>query len=153
MTLLRAVAALSVLVLLAGCSHGPTESEKINKVNDELGKKIAADWRAVPGVAAVEYEYEHDISSSGIGLKAALKPETASDALVQELVEIVKRDYWQSTTSLVFSAAIYRSNELPDGPAKDKSTIMFNGPVKIDTYDEKQVAELNGKYGPRPTKK
>jgi len=153
MTLLRAVAALSALVLLAGCSRGPTESEKINKANDELGKKIAADWQAVPGVAAVKYEYEHSISSSGIGLDAALKPEAASDALVQELVEIVKRDYWQSTTSLVFSAGIYRSNQLLSHSVKDKSIIMFNGPIKIDLYDKEQVAELTAKYGPRPEKK
>jgi hypothetical protein len=152
-TLLRAMAGLSALLLLTGCVGGPTESGKINKANDELGKKIAADWQAVPGVAAVRYQYSHSISTMSIGLDAALKPETASDALVQELVEIVKRDYWQSATSLVFGAAIYRADELPNGPAKDKSTIMFNGPIKIDIYDQAQVDELNKKYGPRPTKK
>jgi hypothetical protein len=156
MTLLRTTAALSSLVLLltsCGGSGNKDEGFTFDKANDELGKKIVADWQAVPGVAAVRYEYRHSISTQGIGLDAALKPETASDALVQELVEIVKRDYWQSATSLVFGAAIYRSDVLPDGPAKDKSTIMFNGPIKIDIYDQAQVDELNKKYGPRPTKK
>ncbi|MET9633175.1 hypothetical protein ABZX92_37525 [Lentzea sp. NPDC006480] len=153
MTMLRVAATLSALAMLAGCGGGMTESEKVNKANDELGKKIAADWQAVPGVAAVRYEYRHSVSTQAIGLDAALKPETASDALVQELIEIVKRDYWQSATDLVFSAAIYRSNELPDGPTQDKSTIMFNGPIKIDMYDKAQVAELNAKYGPKPEKK
>lgn len=153
MSLLRTVAALSALVLLASCGGGKKESFTFDKTNDELGKKIAADWQAVPGVAAARYEYRHAIDRQAISLDAALKPETASDALVQELVGIVERDYWQSTADVVFSAGIVRSGEIVDGPSVDPSIVMFNGPIKIDMYDKDKVAELNEKYGPRPVKK
>ncbi|MFC3892239.1 hypothetical protein ACFOWZ_12200 [Lentzea rhizosphaerae] len=153
MTLLRAAAALSALVLMAGCGGRPTESAIVDKINDELGKKIVADWRAVPGVADATYEYRKAIDRQAISVRAALKPETASDSLVQELVEIVKRDYWQSTANVVFSSSMFRSETMPETPVKDESIILFNGPIKIDMYDKAQVAELNEKYGPKPERK
>lgn len=152
MTLLRSVAAVSALALLVSCGGGKAGSFFYQE-NDDLGKKILADWQTVPGVAAANYEYRHAIDRQAIGLHAALKPESASEALVQELVDIVKRDYWLSTTSLVFSAGIVRSETMQEGPSVDPSIIMFNGPIKIDMYDKEQVAELTEKYGPRPTKK
>jgi hypothetical protein len=154
MSLLRAVSTLSAVLLLASCGGAKKESLTFDKVVDELGKKIVADWQAVPGVAAARYEYTHGLDlGQGIGLDAALKPEVASDALVQELVEIVKRDYWQSTASAVIGAAMYRSEKIPDGPPADKSIIMYNGPIKINLDDQAQVDELTKKYGPRPEKK
>ncbi|KJK52798.1 hypothetical protein UK23_02190 [Lentzea aerocolonigenes] len=153
MTRLRAVVALYALVLLAGCQRGPTETEKLDSTNNELGKKIVADWQAVSGVAAAKYDYHRTVSTMGLGFDAALKPESASDTLVQELVEIAKRDYWQSTADIPLAAAIFRSGELPETPVKDKSIIMFDGPIKIDMYDKAQVAEMNAKYGPKPEKK
>lgn len=143
---------LLVLALLAGCTGRPAVT--FDQSVEDLAKKIAADWKAVAGVADVRYEYRHGLDlGQSIGLDAALKPESASEAVVQELVEIAKRDYWQSTASAAIGAAIYRSEKLPDGPAEDKSIIMFNGPIKIDVYDQAQVDELTEKYGPRPTEK
>ena len=153
MSLLRTVAALSVLVLVASCGGGEKESFTFDKTNDELGKKIAADWQAVRGVAATAYEYRHAVDRQAISLRAALDPDVASDSLVQELIEIVKRDYWQSTADVVFSSSMFRSATIPETPVKDKSIVMFDGPIKIDMYDKEQVAELTEKYGPRPTKK
>lgn len=153
MSLLRTVAALSVLVLVASCGGGEKESFTFDKTNDELGKKIAADWQAVRGVAATTYEYRHAVDRQAISLRAALDPDVASDSLVQELVEIVKRDYWQSTADVVFSSSMFRSATIPETPVKDKSIVMFDGPIKIDMYDKEQVAELTEKYGPRPAKK
>jgi hypothetical protein len=153
MTLLRAATALSVLVLLVSCGGGEKESFTFDKTNDELGKKIAADWQAVRGVAAATYEYRHAVDRQAISLRAALNPDVASDSLVQELIEIVKRDYWQSSADVVFSSSMFKSATIPETPVQDQSIVMFDGPIKIDVHDEKQVAELNEKYGPRPTKK
>jgi hypothetical protein len=153
MILVRTAAALSALVLLASCGGGEKESLTFDKTNDELGKKIAADWQAVQGVAEATYEYRHAVDRQAISLRAALRPDAASESLVQELVEIVKRDYWQSTADVVFSSSMFRSTAIPETPVKDKSIIMFDGPIKIDMYDKDQVAELTKKYGPRPEKK
>ncbi|MFD4672259.1 hypothetical protein ACFWNN_21205 [Lentzea sp. NPDC058450] len=146
------LATLFALALLTSCGEGK-ESFTFLKDDDDLGKKIEAEWRAVPGVAEARYEYTHSIDSSGIGLNAALKPETASEELVQELVEIAKKNYWQSTTTVALAAGIVKGEVIPPKPVTDKSIILFDGPIKIDKYDEAQVAELNQKYGPRPTKK
>ncbi|WP_285746505.1 hypothetical protein [Lentzea sp. NBRC 105346] len=140
-------------VLLAGLLAGCNVTDQYHQEYDDLGKKIVADWKQLPEVVDAKYDYRHGLDvGQSIGLYAAIRMGSDSPAVVEKMVEIARRDYWESTASPTMGAGIYTADKLFDGPVKDTSIIRYNGQIKVED-DPEVAAALEKKYGPRPTKK
>lgn len=134
---------LPILLLLTGCSVFESFHPEINAI----GKQIVADWKQRPDVAAAQFEYTHGLDAGDhLSLQVMLKAEAITDSVVDEVVDIARRDCWRGTwdscsaTYLVYSTA--------DPPYADKPG--SGKPVRDGRVD--LPAELEASYGPRPTR-
>ncbi|MFS8098093.1 hypothetical protein LFM09_13205 [Lentzea alba] len=139
---MRLVPVLAVL-LLTGCSV----FESFNPLLNEIGKQIVADWKQRPDVAAAQFEYTHGLDAGdSLQVQVMLKAEEINDAVVDEVVEIARRDCWRGTWGSC--SATYVVYTTADPPYADKPE--SGKPVRQGEVD--LPPELEASYGPRPTR-
>lgn len=131
--------------LLAGCSLGEQYYEDV----DEVGKKIVADWKALPEVTEARHDYRHGIDQGQIMyVVAVIRADAVSDELIEKLKEIAERDYWLGTARKVSLRLVAYSSDNPpvgDGTGPDRA-------IRRETIGLPEEVGLE-KYGPRPTEK
>ncbi|MEV6240155.1 hypothetical protein [Lentzea sp. NPDC051838] len=134
---------LPVLLLLTGCSIFESFNPQINAI----GKQIVADWKQRPDVAAAQFVYRHGLDAGdSLGLEVMLKAESITDPVVDEVVEIARKDCWLGTWDSC--SATYTVYTTADPPYADKPE--SGKPVRSGKVD--LPPELETSYGPRPTR-
>jgi hypothetical protein len=131
--------------LLAGCSLGEQYYEDV----DEVGKKIVADWKALPEVAEARHDYRHGIDQGQIMyVIAIIRADSVSEELIEKLKEVAERDYWLGTARKVsLRLVVYSSDNPPVEGGTDPDRA-----IRRETIGLPEKIGLE-KYGPRPTKK
>ncbi|MDT7790191.1 MAG: hypothetical protein QOF58_8610 [Pseudonocardiales bacterium] len=145
MSFRRALAAISLVFLLAGCNITNQYYEDVEGV----GKQIVADWKELPEVVKAEYGYKHGLDQGQLVYATATVRDESVEKSVAQLEEIAQRDYWRGTWQDVSLYVTVYSDANPE-------TVSPTGASK--PYSEKRIelddpAALEKKYGPRPEKK
>lgn len=127
-------------LLLAGCGF----TDQYHQEYDDLGKKVAAEFKALPGVAEVEYSYTHGIDQGqGVGVAVKLGKDADEAKMPGQLMEIAQREYWLGIKP-------------PGGPTMTVRVWAAEPPhpqISLEQVDVSDTAEMERKYGPRPEKK
>lgn len=134
---------LPLLVLLAGCSVLEGFDPELNAV----GKQVVAEWKQREDVAAAQFEYTHGLDAGDLlTLQVMVKAEAISDPVVDEIVEVARRECWRGTWKPCGPRFVVYSTQ--DPPYADKPDT--GKPVREGTIDLQP--ELETSYGPRPTR-
>ncbi|HEX8868734.1 MAG TPA: hypothetical protein VF821_23945 [Lentzea sp.] len=134
---------LPILLLLTGCSIFESFNPQVNAI----GKQIVADWEQRQDVAAAQFEYRHGLDlGDHLSLEVMLKADAISDRVVDEVVEIARKDCWLGTWDSC--NATYTVYTTADPPYADKPET--GEPVRRGNVD--LPPELEASYGPRPTR-
>ncbi|MFS8098088.1 hypothetical protein LFM09_13180 [Lentzea alba] len=145
MSFRKALAAVSLAFLLAGCNITDQYYEDVEAV----GKQIVADWKELPEVVEAKYEYKHGLDQGQVIHATATVRDESAATTVAKLEEIAQRDYWRGTWQNVSVSVNVFSDANPQ-------TVSPTGSSK--PYSQKRIelddpAALEKKYGPRPAKK
>lgn len=147
MSFLKAVAGVVALaLLLVGCNV--TDQNKPHV--EDAAKQIVADWKAVEGVQDAAYRYEHGLDlGQQIHFQATLVASSATETKYEELIEIARKHYWKSgERGVSMPFAFYSTDNPPSGEARTSPNPIHRGYVELG-----DTAELEKKYGPRPSSK
>lgn len=145
MSFRKAVAAVSLASVLAGCNITNQYYEDIEGV----GKQIVADWKELPEVVKAEYEYKHGLDQGQIIHATATVRNESADKTIQRLEEIAQRDYWRGTSQDISLRVYVYTDADPEIVSPTGSNEAYSTKdVKLD-----DPAALEKKYGPRPEKK
>jgi hypothetical protein len=145
MSLGRAMAATSLVFLLAGCNIADQYYEEV----EEVGKQIVADWKESPEVVDASYEYKHGLDQGQLLLSYATVPAASVTSAAEKLEEIARRDYWRGTWhDVTLHVRLYSDANPPVQGQSNLDKIVHDKKIEFD-----DPAELEKKYGPRPTKK
>lgn len=132
-----------ILLLLTGCSVFESFDSEINGI----GRQIVADWKDRQDVAAAQFEYTHGLDAGdSLRLEVMLKAEAITAPVVDEVVEIARRDCWRGTwKSCSASYAVYTTADPPYADKPDSGKPVREGKIDLPP-------ELETSYGPRPTR-
>ncbi|GLY53904.1 hypothetical protein Lesp01_75600 [Lentzea sp. NBRC 102530] len=143
----RSVAAIVAAAgLLAGC--GATDANR--PAVDDIGKQVVAGWKSTAGVEDAAYGYVHGLDlGQQVHLQATLSAASVSDTKFDELIQKAREVYWKSgERSVSLPVTFYSSDKPPSGEVRTSPDSVFSGDVEIG-----DPAELEQKFGPRPTQK
>ncbi|MGW6935149.1 hypothetical protein ACWGE0_34155 [Lentzea sp. NPDC054927] len=134
---------LPILLLLTGCSV----LEGFDPELDAIGKQVVADWKQRPDVAAAQFEYTHGLDAGdSLRLEVMLKAEAITGPVVDEVVEVARRDCWRGTwKSCSASYVVYTTADPPYADKPESGKPVRNGKLDLPP-------ELETSYGPRPTR-
>jgi hypothetical protein len=140
------IAVLVTAGLVAGC--GITDANR--PTVDDVGKQIVSEWKSTDGVEDAKYKYVHGLDlGQQIHLQATLSAASLSEAKFGELVEAAREIYWKSgERSVSLPVTFYSSDKPPSGEVRTSPNSVFSGEVELG-----DPAELEKKYGPRPSQK
>jgi hypothetical protein len=112
-----------------------------------IGKQTVTDWKQRPDVAAAQFEYTHGLDAGDhLSLQVMLKAENISDPVVDEVVEIARRNCWRGTwNSCSATYLIYTTADPPYADKPGSGKPVRQGKVELSP-------ELEAGYGPRPTR-
>jgi hypothetical protein len=129
-------------LLLAGCSVLEGFDPELNAV----GRQVVADWKQRPDVAAAQFEYTHGLDAGdSLRLEVMLKAEAFTDPIVDEVVEVARRDCWRGTWKpCSASYLVYTTADPPYADKPESGKSVRNGNLDLPP-------ELEASYGPRPT--
>lgn len=132
--------------LVAGC--GVTDANR--PTVDDIGKQVVSEWKSTDGVDDAKYKYVHGLDvGQQVHLQATLSAVSVSEAKFDELVEAARKIYWKSgERSVSLPVTFYSSDNPPSGDVRTSPNSVFSGDIQLGDQ-----AELEKKYGPRPTQK
>lgn len=132
---------LPIVLLLTGCSVFESFHPEINAI----GKQTVADWKQRPDVAAAQFEYTHGLDAGDhLRLEVMLQAENLSSAVVDEVVEIARRNCWRGTwDSCSATYVVYSTDDPPYADKPESGKPVRHGKVDLPP-------ELEASYGPRP---
>lgn len=137
--------AISTVFLLAGC----TVTDQYDAEVESVGKQIVADWKELPEVVDAEYEYRHGLDQGQVIYAIATVEESAVQESAGRLEEIARRDYWRGTAQHVdLIVSVYSEAKPRVTSATGPDNSVSRKQVELD-----DPAELEARYGPRPTRK
>jgi hypothetical protein len=145
----------AIVIILVAWLTGCNVTDQYQQNVDDVGKQIVTEWQQLPEVAAAEYEYTHGLDlGQQIQLRATVRAASASDATFEKLTEVAQKHYWQSgVRSISIWFSVYSSDNPRGVDPKNPVQPIHDERVDINFSDQSQVAELEKKYGPRPTGK
>lgn len=128
------------LLLLAGCGA----TDQYRQEYDDLGKKTAAEFAQVAGVASSDYRYTHGIDQGqNLNVQATLTADADPAELPGKLKEIAQKNYWldvPAPAGLAMSVIVFAAK-----PPHER--------ISLEQVDVSDTAEMERKYGPGPKKK
>ncbi|KJK52795.1 hypothetical protein UK23_02165 [Lentzea aerocolonigenes] len=131
------------MLLMSGCNLFEAYDPAINAT----GKQVVAEWKQRPEVAAAQFEYRHGLDAGGhLRLEVMLKAEAITDAVLDEIVEIARKDCWLGTPYDCYATyVIYTTDDPPYADKPGTGKWVRQGEVEL-------TADMEASYGPRPAR-
>ncbi|WP_329788740.1 hypothetical protein V1227_30185 [Lentzea sp. DG1S-22] len=132
---------LPLLAALSGCGVLEGFDPELNAV----GKQVVSDWKQRPETAAAQFEYTHGLDADDrLVLQVMLEADRISDQVVDEFVQIARRDCWRGTwKSCSARYVVYSTDDPPYGDRRDSGKPVREGDVDLPP-------DLELVFGPRP---
>lgn len=141
---MRLVAVVALTGLVAGCSV----LENFDPETNAVGRRIVADWKQRPDVAAAQFEYRHGLDyGEHMWIEVMVHADKVTETTVDELLDIARRDLWLSIGGTSTDYAIYSTDDPPYADKPGEATPLAKGPLTFEG-----VTDPSASYGPRPTR-